>query len=246
MRGRSRGKSDALRIWIGCALPIQASSPECLSAVAAVTPQVTVKSSASNKADFDGDLYLSLGGTYSGADEIKLTSGDAAGDVYVSGGDTTFSIKAPDMGTFTTASVRIECPRKAKSFALESITVADTTSGAAPTTFYLRDELKMPDKATASLLPAATCNYRATVRTGSGAGAEGAKLYISLVGTDGMDSGDVALDLSAAAGSDAAPLSAGSVCTASFSALEFGTLTGIKLRLVSGAIASLTGGDAAS
>ena len=51
-----------------------------------------------------------------------------------------------------------------------------------------------------------------------------------------MESGEVALDLSMGAGQadGVVPLGQGSTCTALFSALEFGDLTAIKLRLVRG------------
>ena len=82
-----------------------------------------------------------------------------------------------------------------------------------------------------------TCNYKVTVRTGedANAGAEGAQLFVSLVGSDGMDSGEVPLALSLASGHDdsVVPLAKDSVSSATFSALEFGKLTAIKLRLVS-------------
>ena len=66
------------------------------------------------------------------------------------------------------------------------------------------------------------------------AGAEGAQLFVTLIGSGGMDSGEVSLDLSLAPGQPdtMTPLALGSVCTATFSALEFGDLSALKLRLV--------------
>ena len=47
-----------------------------------------------------------------------------------------------------------ECPRTGKTWALDSVSVTDLTSGSSPATFYLRGELKAPAKTSASLQPA--------------------------------------------------------------------------------------------
>jgi len=72
--------------------------------------EVTVNTSSKGQPDpFDGDVFLTLGGSYSAMDEVKLSGGDLEfnGGVFASGSALSFSIKAPEMGSLTTATIRV-------------------------------------------------------------------------------------------------------------------------------------------
>ena len=71
--------------------------------------QVTVNTSNKGQADFDGDVYLTLGGGYSTMDEVQLTGDDleSAGGLFVAGSALSFSIRAPEMGALTNATIRV-------------------------------------------------------------------------------------------------------------------------------------------
>ena len=72
--------------------------------------EVTVNTSSKGQPDpFDGDVFLTLGGSYSAMDEVQLSGGDLEfnGGVFASGSALSFSIKAPEMGSLTTATIRV-------------------------------------------------------------------------------------------------------------------------------------------
>ena len=71
--------------------------------------QVTINTSDKGQAAFDGKVYLSLCGNYSSMDEVHLSGGDldSADGVFAAGSALSFPIKAPEMGSLSTATVRV-------------------------------------------------------------------------------------------------------------------------------------------
>ena len=71
--------------------------------------RIVVNTSDNGQGDFDGSLFLSLVGGYSAMDEVKLTGSDldSAGGVFSAGSALAFSIKCPEIGSLTSATVRV-------------------------------------------------------------------------------------------------------------------------------------------
>ena len=87
----------------------QMNSSAALSQTSMHDLQVTVQTASNGQADFDGDVYLSLAGSYSAMDEVKLSGAELeqAQGLFSAGSAITFSIKAPEMGSLLSATVRM-------------------------------------------------------------------------------------------------------------------------------------------
>lgn len=189
----------------------------------------TLKDDSSGAKPFDGNVYLSLNGYWGSMDQVKLQGEElqAADGLFHESSALTFNLKTPDLGSLTSASVRIECSGKVDSWGLDSIEITDLTTGVGPTSFYYRNTLSSASLGPVALKSASTYNYKATIRASddqdSTLEAGDAQVYLSLVSDAGLASDEVPIDVSDC-------LVKGGATTVTFSALEFAELSSLSLR----------------